>query len=120
MALLELNTKAQRNTSEVIGFIDRVHRSLKSIGRGRDFDRVNSNLIKNWLSSGTPTASPTLQKDLVPAKKVVFVKPDRQIVSLRLDRKVVDAVKILAAKKGIGYSSLLRMWLIEDIRQELT
>jgi predicted DNA binding CopG/RHH family protein len=60
------------------------------------------------------------EEDLVPAKKVVFVKPDRQIVSLRLDRKVVNAVKVLAAKKGIGYSSLLRMWLIEDIRQELT
>jgi len=59
------------------------------------------------------------EEDLVPAKGVVFVKPDRQIVSLRLDRKVVNAVKVLAAKKGIGYSSLLRMWLIEDIRQEL-
>jgi len=59
------------------------------------------------------------EKDLVPAKGVVFVKPDRQIVSLRLDRKVVTALKTLAAKKGIGYSSLLRMWLLDHLRQEL-
>lgn len=60
------------------------------------------------------------EKDLIPAKGVVFVKPDRQIVSLRLDRKVVNALKVLATKKGIGYSSLLRMWLIEDLREELS
>ena len=59
------------------------------------------------------------EKDLAPAKGVVFVKPDRQIVSLRLDRKVVNTIKMLAAKKGIGYSSLLRMWLLEDVRQEI-
>ena len=59
------------------------------------------------------------EEDLAPAKGVIFVKPERQIVSLRLDRKVVNTIKTLAAKKGIGYSSLVRMWLLENVRQEL-
>ena len=59
------------------------------------------------------------EEDLTTAKGVVFVKPDRQIVSLRLDRKVVNTIKTLAARKGIGYSSLVRMWLLENVRQEL-
>ncbi len=60
------------------------------------------------------------EEDLIPGKDTVFIKPDKQIVSLRLERKMVKTLKILAARKGIGYSSLLRMWVIEDIRQELS
>ena len=59
------------------------------------------------------------ERELRPAKDVVFVKPDRQVISLRLDRKVVRAIKTLAAQKGIGYSSLLRMWVLEDFQQEM-
>lgn len=59
------------------------------------------------------------EEDLKPAKDVVFVKPDRQIVSLRLDRRIVRALKSLAARKGIGYSPLLRMWILEKFNEEL-
>ena len=59
------------------------------------------------------------EKELRPAKEVVFVKPDRQVVSLRLDRKLVSALKRYAQHKGIGYSALLRMWLIERLDQEI-
>ena len=59
------------------------------------------------------------EKELRPAKDVVFVKPDRQVISLRLDRKIVRSIKILSAKKGIGYSSLLRMWVLEDFQREM-
>ncbi len=58
------------------------------------------------------------EEDLTPAKDVVFVKPDRQVISLRLDRKIVGALKTLAAQKGIGYSPLLRMWILERFYQE--
>lgn len=58
-------------------------------------------------------------EELRPAKNVVFVKPERQIVSLRLDRKIVNALKLFASKKGIGYSPLLRMWILERIYKEL-
>lgn len=59
------------------------------------------------------------EKDLRPAKGVVFVKPEKQIVSLRLDRKIINALKSFAAKKGIGYSPLLRMWILEKFYKEV-
>lgn len=52
------------------------------------------------------------------AKDVVFVKPERQVISLRLDRKIVKSLKYLAARKGIGYSPLLRMWILERFYKE--
>lgn len=58
------------------------------------------------------------EKALAPADDVVFIKPERQIVSLRLDRKIVGALKSLARRKGIGYSSLLRMWVLEKFYSE--
>jgi len=58
------------------------------------------------------------EEDLKPAKDVVFVRPDRQIISLRLDTKIVKALKRIASEKGIGYSPLLRMWIIERFRRE--
>lgn len=59
------------------------------------------------------------EEDLKSAKDVVFVKPERQIVSLRLDRKIVSALKSFASKKGIGYSPLLRMWILEKFNDEM-
>ena len=58
------------------------------------------------------------EEDLRPAKDVVFVKPELQVISLRLDRKVVQSLKAYGAKKGLGYSSLLRMWILEKFFDE--
>lgn len=59
------------------------------------------------------------EEDLRPVKNVVFVKPEKQIVSLRLDRRIINALKVFAAKKGIGYSPLLRMWILEKFYKEV-
>lgn len=59
------------------------------------------------------------EEDLKPAKNVVFVRPEKQIVSLRLDRKIVQALKSFASKKGIGYSPLLRMWILEKFNEQV-
>ncbi len=58
------------------------------------------------------------EEELRPAKDIVFVKPERQVVSLRLDRKIVKALRSLGARKGIGYSTLLRMWILERLYKE--
>lgn len=55
---------------------------------------------------------------LRPAPHVVFVKPERQVVSLRLDRQIVSTLKRLAQQRGLGYSSLLRMWVLERFDRE--
>ena len=57
------------------------------------------------------------EEDLRPAN-IVFVRPERQVVSLRLDRKIVKSLKAYGAKKGLGYSSLLRMWILEKFHQQ--
>jgi predicted DNA binding CopG/RHH family protein len=58
------------------------------------------------------------EEDLEPADDVVFVRPERQVISLRLDRKIVKKLKTFAIKKGIGYSPLLRMWILERFYKE--
>lgn len=54
--------------------------------------------------------------DLKMAKDIVFVKPETQTISLRIDRKVVNLIKAMSRKYGIGYSSLIRMWILEKVR----
>jgi predicted DNA binding CopG/RHH family protein len=58
------------------------------------------------------------EDDLEEAKGVIFVRPERQVVSLRLDRKLINALKAFASQKGIGYSPLLRMWILERFYKE--
>jgi len=59
------------------------------------------------------------EDELEEAKDVVFVRPHRQVVSIRLDRKYVQILKTLATERGIGYSPLVRMWVIERIKKEM-
>jgi len=53
--------------------------------------------------------------DLV--EDVVFVKPKKQIVSIRLERQLVDVLKHIAHEQGIGHTTLLRMWVIEKLKE---
>ena len=50
------------------------------------------------------------------ADDVMFVKPKKQVVSIRLEPKYVHQLKILANKMGIGYSLLVRRWVMEQLR----
>jgi predicted DNA binding CopG/RHH family protein len=43
--------------------------------------------------------------------------PKKQI-SLRLDPEVIIQLKTIAARKGIGYQTLIRMWVMERLSQE--
>lgn len=54
---------------------------------------------------------------LKPVKGEVFIKPNKQIVSVRLERQLVDLLKRIAQKKGIGHTTLVRMWVIEKLRE---
>lgn len=41
-----------------------------------------------------------------------------QVISLRLPPRDLEALKRLAAAKGVGYSTLLRMWVRERLAAE--
>lgn len=54
--------------------------------------------------------------ELVPAKDVEFIRPLRTI-TIRLPEDSLKTLKLVAKKKGIGYSTLIRMWIKERLEE---
>jgi predicted DNA binding CopG/RHH family protein len=48
----------------------------------------------------------------------VDARPRKEQISLRLDRETITRLKALAHKRGIGYQTLIRMWVMERLSQE--
>ena len=59
------------------------------------------------------------EDDLEPLKEKIFIKPEKQVMTIRVDKKLVNAMKAIARERGINYSTLARMWLIERIKKEM-
>ncbi len=57
--------------------------------------------------------------DLEPVKEKVFAKPEKQVMTIRVDKELVKALKAISREKGINYSTLARMWLIERLKKEM-
>lgn len=51
---------------------------------------------------------------------VTFVdaRPPKKQISLRLDADVIEELKAVAQHKGIGYQTLIRIWVMERLAQE--
>jgi len=47
--------------------------------------------------------------------KVKFTRPQKRLVSLRLDENTIEKLKKIAESKGIGYLELVRMWVLENL-----
>ncbi len=45
-------------------------------------------------------------------------RPRKKQISLRLDPDAIDRLKAIAAQKGVGYQTLIRMWVMERLIQE--
>jgi len=45
-------------------------------------------------------------------------RPPKKQISLRLDTETIDSLKNVARKKGIGYQTLIRMWVVERLAHE--
>jgi len=56
------------------------------------------------------------------AKKVVFtdLKPSVKTISLRLPEYMLEELKLLANKRDIPYQSLMKIFLSERIKKELS
>lgn len=48
----------------------------------------------------------------------VDARPPMKQISLRLDPAVINQLKSLAGNKGIGYQTMIRMWVMERLGQE--
>lgn len=54
-------------------------------------------------------------EDTEPADDVVFVKPKKGTISIRLEEDRIKELKRIANKIGLGYTSLIRSWIIEKL-----
>ena len=52
-------------------------------------------------------------------ENVVFTKPDRQVVSFRMDRELIDRIKAYAQSLDTPYTALIRMWAIKGFKKEI-
>jgi predicted DNA binding CopG/RHH family protein len=56
--------------------------------------------------------------DFKETKDVVFVRPKKQVISLRLDPEVVNKLRKLAEKEGLPPTTYARMLIMRAIRNK--
>jgi predicted DNA binding CopG/RHH family protein len=49
----------------------------------------------------------------------VDARPQKRSISLRIDGDAIDALKDIAGRKGMGYQTLIRMWVMERLEKEV-
>lgn len=50
--------------------------------------------------------------------QLVDARPKKTAISLRLDPETVAKLKVIAQSKGIGYQTLIRLWVLERLQSE--
>lgn len=50
--------------------------------------------------------------------RIKVAKPLIHVLAVRLDAKTIDRLAAVGRKKGIGPSTLARMWLLEQLERE--
>ena len=52
--------------------------------------------------------------------EVTFVdaRIPKKLISVRFDNETIESLKTVARKKGIGYQTLIRLWVNERLAQE--
>ena len=56
-------------------------------------------------------------EDFEVAEDVVFVRPKKEVISLRLDPKIVRKLRELADKEGLPPTTYARMLIVKGIRE---
>jgi predicted DNA binding CopG/RHH family protein len=49
----------------------------------------------------------------------VDARPRKRSISLRIDADAIDELRDIAGRKGIGYQTLIRMWVMERLEREM-
>jgi len=50
--------------------------------------------------------------------EIGFVKRPKKTIAIRLDPDDIKKVEVIAQRKGLNYTSLLRMWIKEHLAKE--
>lgn len=56
-------------------------------------------------------------EDTLPVDEIIFEKAKKDTVAIRLERGYIKELKRLAHKLGLGYTSIVRSWIIERLTQ---
>ena len=56
--------------------------------------------------------------ELREVKNVKFPRPQKRLISMRIHKEEINSLKKIAHRKGIGYLTLIRMWIVERINRE--
>ncbi len=64
------------------------------------------------------THSATEFLDVLRPVNIKFVRPKKKLVSLRLDTPHLACLKEIAAARGLGYLTLMRMWILDRLSRE--
>lgn len=56
--------------------------------------------------------------ELKEVHNIKFIKPRKRLISVRMDETQIKPLKEIAAAKGIGYLTLIRMWIAERLSRE--
>jgi predicted DNA binding CopG/RHH family protein len=51
--------------------------------------------------------------------EIVFTKKPKKTIAIRLDPDDIKSVERIAERKGLSYTSLLRMWIKEHLYEEV-
>ncbi len=77
-----------------------------------DQENILDEVMDEWI---TLAVEEGLRKDIRSGKR----KRKLKNISIKMDPLHVQAIKKLATMKSIPYQTLMRHWLVEDIRKEL-
>jgi predicted DNA binding CopG/RHH family protein len=50
--------------------------------------------------------------------EIRFIKKTKKAITIRLDPDDIKSVEVVAQRKGLNYTSLLRMWIKENLSKE--
>ncbi|NCO65117.1 MAG: hypothetical protein COW32_07160 [Candidatus Aquicultor secundus] len=50
--------------------------------------------------------------------EIIVTRPKKRLLSFRIDDEVIERLQKLAQRKGIGYQTLMRVWVIERLEEE--
>jgi predicted DNA binding CopG/RHH family protein len=57
--------------------------------------------------------------DFTPVKDVVFVRPKKEVISLRLEPKILKKLREMADKEGLPPTTYARMLIIKGMRAQV-
>ena len=69
---------------------------------------------KFWDTHSVTEFLPELRE----VKNIKFSRPHKRLISMRLEDSQIESLKGIAANKGIGYLTLIRMWIMERLSKE--